>query len=222
MGLAGGVVHYDGNSNSAGTAPADQIKIQNVALPLSNEGSLVRTGYRFIGWNTAANGSGDIYAAGELYSANASVTLYAQWKTVYALWAGAGKPFNGDANYDGVKDGMAWLLGAATPGQNATTLMPPAAANSGNLTVDFKYLKNDKRGAAVLNLQYSNDLGVADPWIRHTIPVPETSGTVGVVAFTITLIDGTDLNQVQATVPASAAGTEGKIFLRLTAEIPVP
>jgi hypothetical protein len=94
--------------------------------------------------------------------------------------------------------------------------------SSGNLSVGFKCLKDIKRGAAVLKLQYSNDLGVADPWTSHTVIIPETSGPVGVVAFTITPVDGTDLNHVQATVPASAAGTGGKIFVRLTAEIPAP
>jgi uncharacterized repeat protein (TIGR02543 family) len=39
-----------------------------------------RTGYTFIHWNTAANGSGVSYANGATYSFAASITLYAQWK----------------------------------------------------------------------------------------------------------------------------------------------
>ncbi len=35
--------------------------------------------YTFDGWNTAADGSGDPYAAGGSYTANADVTLFAQW-----------------------------------------------------------------------------------------------------------------------------------------------
>lgn len=38
-----------------------------------------RPGYDFAGWNTAADGSGTNYAAGGTYTANAAVTLYAQW-----------------------------------------------------------------------------------------------------------------------------------------------
>src|SRR5665213_633237 len=39
-----------------------------------------RTGYTFIDWNTAANGSGVRYANGAFYSFATSTTLYAQWK----------------------------------------------------------------------------------------------------------------------------------------------
>jgi hypothetical protein len=39
-----------------------------------------RTGYTFIHWNTAANGSGVSYANGAIYSFAASTTLYAQWR----------------------------------------------------------------------------------------------------------------------------------------------
>src|SRR5665213_1643540 len=39
-----------------------------------------RTGYTFLDWNTAANGSGVRYANGAFYSFATSTTLYAQWK----------------------------------------------------------------------------------------------------------------------------------------------
>ena len=41
-----------------------------------------RAGYRFTGWNTAANGSGSGYTNGAAYPFTASVTLYAQWKAL--------------------------------------------------------------------------------------------------------------------------------------------
>lgn len=40
----------------------------------------VRKGYTFVGWNTAADGSGTSYAAGDKVELTAPVTLYAQWK----------------------------------------------------------------------------------------------------------------------------------------------
>ena len=43
-----------------------------------------RTGYNFTGWNTAADGTGDGYAAGANYTANANTTLYAQWAVAHA------------------------------------------------------------------------------------------------------------------------------------------
>jgi M6 family metalloprotease-like protein/uncharacterized repeat protein (TIGR02543 family) len=73
-------VTYQGNGNTSGSVPVDQTKLQNVNLTLStNSGGLSKTGYTFIGWNTDANGTGTSYAVGSNYSANASVTLYAQW-----------------------------------------------------------------------------------------------------------------------------------------------
>lgn len=40
----------------------------------------VRKGYSFVGWNTAKDGSGTSYAAGNKLTLSAPVTLYAQWK----------------------------------------------------------------------------------------------------------------------------------------------
>ena len=40
----------------------------------------MRKGYSFVGWNTAADGSGTSYEAGAKVELSAPVTLYAQWK----------------------------------------------------------------------------------------------------------------------------------------------
>lgn len=40
----------------------------------------VRKGYSFVGWNTAKDGSGTSYAAGDKVELTAPVTLFAQWK----------------------------------------------------------------------------------------------------------------------------------------------
>ncbi|MFU8892485.1 MAG: InlB B-repeat-containing protein [Luteolibacter sp.] len=77
--LATYAISYNGNGNTGGAPPSDQTKTQDVDAIIANPGTLVRTGHTFTGWNTAANGSGTAYAAGATYTANASVTLYAQW-----------------------------------------------------------------------------------------------------------------------------------------------
>ncbi len=51
-----------------------------------------RAGYTFTGWNTGATGLGTPYANGAVFSFNASVTLYAQWKSANATEITAG-PF---------------------------------------------------------------------------------------------------------------------------------
>lgn len=76
-------VTYNGNTNTGGTAPVDALSPytsgSNVTV-LGNTGSLVKTGYVFSVWNTAADGSGTSYAAGAtLSSISANTVLYAQW-----------------------------------------------------------------------------------------------------------------------------------------------
>ena len=69
-------VTYDANGGSG--APDAQTKDGGIDLTLSSTVP-TRDGYTFNGWNTKADGSGTAYAAGATYSANADVTLYAQW-----------------------------------------------------------------------------------------------------------------------------------------------
>lgn len=69
-------VNYNANGGSG--APAAQTKTKDVTLTLSGT-KPTRTGYTFAGWNTKANGSGQTYSAAGAYTANATVTLYAQW-----------------------------------------------------------------------------------------------------------------------------------------------
>ena len=71
------IVKYDANGGSG--APAEQIKINNTNLSLSNT-IPTRTGYTFVGWNTNKTATQAEYSAGGIYSANASAQLYAIWK----------------------------------------------------------------------------------------------------------------------------------------------
>jgi uncharacterized repeat protein (TIGR02543 family) len=76
-------VTYNGNTSTGGVVPTDANHYeQSVSVTvLANSGSLVKTGYTFNGWNTAANGSGGAnQAAGSSFiMGTANVTLYAQW-----------------------------------------------------------------------------------------------------------------------------------------------
>jgi uncharacterized repeat protein (TIGR02543 family) len=74
-------VTYNGNGSAEGTVPTDSNTYDPgaTATVLGNTGNLVRTGYTFAGWNTAADGSGTSYNAGSTILMSSSVTLYAQW-----------------------------------------------------------------------------------------------------------------------------------------------
>lgn len=79
-------VTYDGNGNTGGAVPVDASSpyvAGATVTVLGNTGSLVRDGFTFNGWNTAADGSGDSYVAGDTFTMPAAdVTLYAQWTAV--------------------------------------------------------------------------------------------------------------------------------------------
>ena len=76
-------VTYNGNGKTSGSSPTlDPVTYSAGATVtvLGNIGSLARTGNTFSNWNTAANGSGTQYAAGDTFPINANVILYAQWR----------------------------------------------------------------------------------------------------------------------------------------------
>ena len=70
---------YDLNG-SEDKQPADFATVECVTETELVTDQPVREGYSFEGWNTAANGSGTSYAAGDKVELDAPVTLYAQWK----------------------------------------------------------------------------------------------------------------------------------------------
>jgi uncharacterized protein (TIGR02145 family)/uncharacterized repeat protein (TIGR02543 family) len=98
------VIYNAGIGVTGVTVPANQTKIYDVALTL-NSTVPTRTGYTFARWSTSDNGTGTFYASGESYTANAAVTLYAQWTVntytvAYNANNGTGAPDNQTKTHD--------------------------------------------------------------------------------------------------------------------------
>ena len=75
-------VTYDGNGASSGTVPVDNTEYNaqnNTVTVLGNTGSLAKEHYTFNNWNTADDGSGTGYVAGNTFTISGNTTLYAQW-----------------------------------------------------------------------------------------------------------------------------------------------
>ena len=70
---------YDLNG-STDKQTADFATVEHVTETEVAADKPVRKGYSFVGWNTAADGSGTSYEAGAKVELSAPVTLYAQWK----------------------------------------------------------------------------------------------------------------------------------------------
>ncbi len=117
-------VTYNGNSNTGGTVPTDATNYTQAAAvtTAANSGSLVRTGYTFSGWNTAADGSGTSYTVSQAsaFTNTGNITLYAKWTPTYTL------TYSGNTNTSGTapNDGSSPYISGAS----VTT-----AANSGTL-----------------------------------------------------------------------------------------
>ena len=77
-------VTYDGNTNTGGTAPVDPNSpyAANALVTVLNQGTLVKAGSNFTGWNTLANGTGTAYAPGNTFNITANTTLFAQWTLI--------------------------------------------------------------------------------------------------------------------------------------------
>ena len=83
-------VTYNGNTNTGGTGPTDGSSPYtggSTVTILGNTGTLLKGGYTFSGWNTAADGSGTSYSQGNTFTINANTTLYARWVLVPAISA---------------------------------------------------------------------------------------------------------------------------------------
>ncbi|TLG71771.1 InlB B-repeat-containing protein [Culicoidibacter larvae] len=73
-------VTYDGNGHTIGSVPVDANSYSiGVTATVLNIIDLARNNHSFVGWNTAANGSGTAYAAGDAITVNGNIVLYAQW-----------------------------------------------------------------------------------------------------------------------------------------------
>lgn len=70
-------VTYKPNGGTGG--PTSQTKIHGQSLTITDK-IPTYTGYDFKRWNTRADGTGTGYSSGGSYTANASITLYAQWQ----------------------------------------------------------------------------------------------------------------------------------------------
>ena len=75
------------NGNGATSGSMDSLHIPAGSSQTLPSNTFARTNYDFIGWNTAADGSGTSYADGADYTVtpatgDATVTLYAQWEQI--------------------------------------------------------------------------------------------------------------------------------------------
>ena len=121
-------VTYNGNTNTSGSVPVDgsspYLDGSNVKV-LGNTGTLAKIGYKFIGWNTQANGFGIPYLSGQQFTIfAANVTLYAQWTIAFTVTY--------DKNASSASGSIIDQSSPYLPGSTVTVLSSTGFVNAGN------------------------------------------------------------------------------------------
>jgi uncharacterized repeat protein (TIGR02543 family) len=193
-------VTYSGNGSTGGTAPVDGSSYTNgqTVTVLGNTGSLVKTGYTFAGWNTAANGSGTSYAPAATFAmGSANVTLYAQWTansytvTFNANGGTAASPASKQVTY-----GSTYGTLATTTRTGYTFNGWFTAASGGTLVTSGTTVAIT--AAQTLYAQWTWTSALPSPWVNQDV------GTVGLTGST-TFSNGT------FTVKGAGAGIAGNV-----------
>jgi uncharacterized repeat protein (TIGR02543 family) len=160
-------VTYNANSATGGSVPSDSSNYLPgaSATVAGNTGTLVRTNYRFDGWNTAANGTGTAYAPSAALTIAGSTELFAQWVQVFTL------------TYDGNGATSGSVPAATTHDSGAT---PTLSGNSGTLartgyTFDG-WTTSANTGSAVTTVTVSGNQTVYARWVA-TVTYNANSGT---------------------------------------------
>lgn len=152
-----------------------------------------RTGYTFDGWNTAADGSGTPFQPGGTYSAEVSVTLYAQWLSLPA------KP--------SIPTMTAIRWNETTDQQDDTGTSAKVTAEW-NIDTTSEYYGNTNTGTVTLTVTPQSGSS------SHTItPVSGTSGASGTAVFMVSGLD-TDMQYTcKVTVTDLNASSERSVIL---------
>jgi autotransporter-associated beta strand protein len=128
----------------------------------------------------------------------------------FATWSG-GLPADQDSNGDGVLNGVAWALGAANPGVDATVLLPTLDNTSDSEYVLFIFQRSNAAAAdtgTTITVEYDTDL--AGPW---TTAVHDGDNVI------IAVTDGTPTDTVVVKLKRSTLATTGRLFARLNVEV---
>lgn len=160
-------ISYLGNGNTGGTVPSTgTFTTGGSPYVIESPGSLVRTGFSFNGWNTAADGSGVLFVPGSTYANPASLSLYAMWLEVSGnVPATPGAPVASRALTGGIR--VSWV--APDNGGSSLTGFELRMFRNGTLVQTYKYspstlvvnLKVKQRGTYQFDLRALNVNGAS-------------------------------------------------------------
>ncbi|AGK95923.1 Ig-like domain-containing protein [Clostridium pasteurianum] len=232
-------VTYNGSGGNGGSVPVDSKAYASgeTAIVSGNVGNLVKTGYRFAGWNTAPDGSGIDYSPNSIFTmGNSSVTLYAKWNSIYPVAGCIDTPSEGQTisginmingwflDGNGVKkvevlvDGT--VVGTASYGDGRLDVARVYPTyNNGNsgyhYSLDTTKLTNGRytiviRETGNNNLQTNlsgRNITVANPVIGCIDTPSEGQAISGSSMINGWFLDSTGVNKIEVIVDGNVAGT---------------
>lgn len=134
-------------------------------------------------------------------------------RTPFQRWADSEAIiFTGDENGDGIRNGMAWLLGAADPMADAPSPWLQPNLRNNLVEATFSVLQANARGYAVVTLQYSKDLV---NW--SDVVVPDSSAIKDGFAFLMTTQG--PLNRITMRVLSSGPAAGSQMYFRLNGRL---
>ena len=203
-------VSYDGNGSTGGSVPATAGHNYATTVTVLGQGSLVRTGYHFVSWNTRSDGTGTNYSADDTFTMGTSaVPLYAKWGIdSYSI------SYNGNGNTTGA-------VPASTDTQTYNTLIT-VLGNTGTLASTGRRFTGWNTSADGTGSSYSADstfnLGAANVTLYAQWSYCSTSGNINVVGTEIKYAYGSPANAVNRsctgilTIPSNVNKIGGSTF----------
>ncbi|MEO5916252.1 MAG: autotransporter-associated beta strand repeat-containing protein [Luteolibacter sp.] len=154
------------------------------------------------------------YTSGQV-TLTAVGTPYTNWADSKGLDGTAGRnpAFNADPDFDGVANGLEWILGGDPLAQDGGTLVTATGSGTNGLTLTFTR-EEASLGNATLIVQWDDNLD----GIWTDVPVVQAGGSYA-NGVTVAVNQTATPDAVTVHIPASNA-VDGKVFARLRATLP--
>lgn len=171
-------VTYNGNGKTSGSVPEDEDSPYysgSTVTVLGNTGSLAKTGYAFMGWNSKDDGTGADFTPDGTFTITKDTVLYAKWAATYTVTYHA----NGSGEEDMVKN-------------NATTIIANPFTYANHTFTGWNTQADGKGTSHEVGSSVSGNLELYAQWqASHALSVTVNDGDMGnAEAEETTVIEG--------------------------------
>ena len=210
---------YVGNSNTGGTAPTSQSYVSGgTALTVAgNSGSLVRRWHNFIGWNSAANGSGSNYTIGDsTVTITADTILYAKWLRT-SLYGVEEADLTELQSWNASTSSVTTTVSNPANTSSASITFPGSSLPIGT-TIKLWELANSNVARAKIDASKDYLVNIVLSWAKTDGTIPDASPAITMLIRNSSIKRGAIAYQIigDAVTQIGTASTDGEITLSIT------